>query len=99
MPTIKNCTNEAVQLLGWTLFPNSSKAVNNAGEVVEELSADIAYSEQAKYLANQALVMIDGYVPTIVPRSLGTVVQAEPEVMEYKSEPPKFNVKDQRRRR
>lgn len=61
MPKVRNDAGRALTLRRWTILPNS-RVVSPLGYIKDELPADIAYGPQAKRLADQKLIAIQGYV-------------------------------------
>ena len=72
MPVVKNLTNRGVSLLRWRILPNGTKAIDPSGNLANSLPAEVAYSDQAKRLADQDILEIEGYHKLImVGRSVG----------------------------
>jgi hypothetical protein len=61
MPKVRNDTSRAVPLCRWRILPDN-RVINPLGEIKDELPADIAYGPQAKRLADQKIIAIEGYV-------------------------------------
>lgn len=68
MPEVINKSGRTVALLGWKVLPDS-RVVSPRGELKEGLPSDIAYSDQAKHLADQGLITIQGYAPVRGPKA------------------------------
>lgn len=61
MAKVRNLTGRSVPLLRWRILPNSDQALNPAGEVVDYVPDVVSYSPQAKRLADQGILWIQGY--------------------------------------
>lgn len=73
-----NTAGRTVGLLGWRVLPDS-RVVGPRGEVTDDLPTDVAYSSQAKHLADLGLVIIRGYTAATAPKK---PVASEAPVME-----------------
>lgn len=61
MPRVRNDTGRAIPLLRWTIAPDGW-VLDPHGVVKDGLPDDIAYSPQAKRLADKKFIAIHGYV-------------------------------------
>jgi hypothetical protein len=62
-----NTAGRTVELLGWKIL-SDSRVVGPRGEVMDDLPTDVAYSNQAKHLADLGLVTIRGYTAETAPK-------------------------------
>lgn len=63
-----------INILGWRVLPLSKGVLDPSGRAQEEMPAEVAYSEQAKRLADLGVLTIEGYVrPAIPPRDVPTL--------------------------
>lgn len=62
MVKVMNLTARGVPFLGWRVLPNGSDLTDPNGQKQTSMPADVAYSAQAKRLADQGLIAIDGYI-------------------------------------
>jgi len=71
MAKVTNLTDRGVLLLRWRILPkNQGGVMDPSGNRVESVPADVAYSPQAKRLANKGILKIEGYgikSPPVVP--------------------------------
>lgn len=63
MPKVFNPREEGVNILRWRLLPKSRIFIDPSGRLVEDVPSYVAYSPQAKALADQGLLRIEGYTP------------------------------------
>lgn len=63
MPKVVNLSEEGITILRWRLLPRSRIFVDPQQRLVEDVPAYVAYSDQAKALANQGVIRIEGYRP------------------------------------
>lgn len=61
MPKVRNDSGRVIPLLRWKILPDS-RVISPLGEIKTEFPADMAYSPQAKRLADQKLITIEGYM-------------------------------------
>lgn len=61
MPKVRNDSRKAITLCRWKILPDN-RLLNPLGEIKDELPANIAYGPQAKRLADEKLIAIEGYV-------------------------------------
>ena len=60
MSKVRNESGRTVTILRWKILPDG-RVISPMGALVSELPDDVAYSSQAKHLADQNLLMIPGY--------------------------------------
>jgi hypothetical protein len=63
MARIANLTQMTIKLLNWRILGGSNKALNPQGKLVDWIPEEIAFSPQAKRLADQGFLRIEGYTP------------------------------------
>jgi hypothetical protein len=73
VPKVINVVGRTVELLRWKLLPDN-RVISPRGVLADELPHDVAYSHQAKHLADQGLITIQGYTLVQAPE-----VEAPPE--------------------
>lgn len=80
MPRV-TCKGEmGVNILGWRVLPLSKGVLDPNGRAQEEMPTEIAYSEQAKRLADLDVLSIEGYVgPAMPPQDVPTIPVSEDE--------------------
>lgn len=61
MPRVDNITPEGLTLMRWRSLPNSCVWVDPQGRQMRDVPAHIAYSDQAKALADRQVLRIEGY--------------------------------------
>jgi hypothetical protein len=61
MAKVINPSEEGISILRWRLLPKSHIFVDPKGRLVEDAPPYIAYSPQAKALADQGIISIEGY--------------------------------------
>lgn len=61
-----NKAGRTVSILRWKVLPDG-RVINPLGEVKDDLPTEVAYSPQAKHLADQGLVSIRGYMSAKAP--------------------------------
>lgn len=60
---VKNLSGKPLSLLRWTLLPDGKVVAKFTGKVLEQLPAAAAQSPQARRLADERLIEIEGYTP------------------------------------
>ena len=63
MNKVLNCTGNGVEVLGWRFLPNSYYAMSPDGRRTDHIPASVAFSSQAKRLADLGFLEIAGYAP------------------------------------
>lgn len=61
MAKLSNLTGQTVELLGWRILPFSGRYLDRLYRSHRDIPDDIAYSDQAKHLADQGILEIEGY--------------------------------------
>jgi len=63
MIKVLNCTSNGVEVLGWRFLPTSHYAMSPDGRKTDHIPSTVAFSSQAKRLADLGFLEIDGYTP------------------------------------
>lgn len=95
MNRVRNCTDRGIEVLGWRFLPKSTYAISPGGQKTDHIPAVVAFSQQAKRLADLMLLEIDGYTPA-APKSVPVQPPAAPvQIVEVELPPvPAFVVID-----
>jgi len=67
MNRVRNCLDRAVEVCGWRFLPKSTYAIDPSGRKTDHIPAVVAFSAQAKRLADLGLLHIDGYSVVLKP--------------------------------
>ena len=73
MAQITNNSGRPVNLLRWTILPDGSYR-DVRGNVQEVLPDNVMYSSQARQLADQGVITVEGYIPQPVEIPVAPVV-------------------------
>lgn len=61
MAKVTNKTDRGIPLRGWRVLPNGSKVVDRSGRIHKSVPDEVAYCPQAKALADQGVLELEGY--------------------------------------
>jgi hypothetical protein len=68
VPKVINVAGRTVELLRWKLLPDN-RVISPRGVVADELPDSVVHSHQAKHLADQGLITIQGYSLVQAPKA------------------------------
>lgn len=60
MAKVTNVSSKTVSVLRWKLLPDG-RVISPMGELTSDVPDKVAYSQQAKHLADQGILSIEGY--------------------------------------